>query len=168
VEADTFDAWISRVHRDPSLQQPKLSVQLDPNAPAAHAADIQSLSVRVYQAGAADPRQVETISATAQSRLDVQLTFDELAGNAAARTVFFLEHDARFADGTRSLPQRQALDLTNRTYILDVLYEPPNATYFVDTGGQQGQPMTRAQAVDRINELRHAGKTWEVRAVAAT
>ena len=48
--------WIATVNRDPSLQPSKISVTLSPAVPAAHAADIRSITVSVFEAGAATAR----------------------------------------------------------------------------------------------------------------
>jgi hypothetical protein len=167
VDGGSIDDWLARIHQDPSLQPTKLSIQIDPNVPSAHAADVRSVSIRVYDQGATTPRQSATIPADQPSQLELELTLAELAGQAGQRTAFLVEYDARYADDRRSLPQRVALDLTMTTMIIDVLYEPVAANYFVEAQTTVG-PVTRDVANQVIDTLRPTNQSWTVRAVATT
>ncbi|MDM7853464.1 hypothetical protein [Cellulomonas alba] len=158
--------WIDTVNRDPSLQPSKVSVTLSPSVPAAHLADIRSVTVAVYAAGDTSPRQPPLdIAPGHDAPLELQLTLAQLAAGLDLRAGFFLEFTSRFADDTRSLPQRTALDLTRKVIDLIVLWEPPGASYFVDGDTSIG-PVTREVAGQVIATLRSSGKTWGVRAVA--
>lgn len=158
--------WIAAVNRDPSLQPSKLSVTLSPALPAAHAADIRSITVSVFEGGADTARQPPLdIAPDHDAPLELDLTLAELATGANVRSGYFLEFTSRFADDTRSLPQRMAFDLTRRSIDLVVLWEPAGASYFIDSDTTVG-PVSREAASQVIDLLRTAGKTWAVRAVA--
>jgi hypothetical protein len=158
--------WIDDVNRDPSLQPSKVSITLSPSVPAALADSIRSVTVAVYAVGDTSPRQPALdIAPGHESPLELQLTLAQLAAGLDLRTGFFLEFTSRFADDTRSLPQRVALDLTRKVLDLVVLFEPKGASYFVDGDTSIG-PVTREVAGQVIDALRAAGKTWAVRAVA--
>lgn len=158
--------WVAMVNRDPSLQPSKITVALSPSIPAVHAADIRSITVSVYAAGATSPHQPPLDCAPGQNTtLELDLTLPEIAAGVDPRTGFVLEFTSRFADDNLSLPQRIALDLTQHTIDLVVLWEPPGAAYFVDGDTTIG-PVTREVAQQVIETLRSSGKTWRVRAVA--
>lgn len=158
--------WIDTVNRDPLLQPSKVSITLSPSVPAAHLADVRSVTVAVYAAGETSPRQPPLdVAPGHDAPLELQLTLAQLAAGLDLRSGFFLEFTTRFADDTRSLPQRTALDLTRKVLDLIVLWEPPGASYFVDGDTSIG-PVTREVAGQVIDTLRTAGKTWAVRAVA--
>jgi hypothetical protein len=158
--------WIATVNRDPSLQPSKISVTLSPAVPAAHAADIRSITVSVFEAGAATARQPPLdIAPGHDAPIELDLSLAELASGANLRTGYFLEFTSRFADDTRSLPQRIAFDLTRRSIDLLALWEPAGASYFVDSDTTIG-PLTREAASQVIDLLRQTNKTWAVRAVA--
>ncbi len=158
--------WIATVNRDPSLQPSKISVTLSPAVPAAHAADIRSITVSVFEAGAATARQPPLdIAPGHDAPIELDLSLAELAAGANVRTGYFLEFTSRFVDDTRSLPQRIAFDLTRRSIDLLALWEPAGASYFVDSDTTIG-PLTREAASQVIDLLRQTNKTWAVRAVA--
>ncbi len=158
--------WIATVNRDPSLQPSKVSVTLSPSVPAAQVADVRSVTVAVFAAGASTPRQPPLdIAPGHDAPVELSLSLTDIAAGLDLRSGFFLEFTSRFADDTRSLPQRIALDLTRRTVDLIVLWEPPGASYYVDADTSIG-PVTREVAGQVIDSMRTSGKSWAVRAVA--
>ena len=166
VNGPAPSAWIDAVNRDPSLQPSKVSITLSPSVPAAHLDDIRSVTVGVYAAGDTTPRQPPLdVVPGHDAPLELQLTLSQLAAGLDLRTGFFVEFTSRFADDTRSLPQRVALDLTRKVLDLVVLWEPAGASYYIDADTSIG-PVTREVASQLIDTLRPVGKTWAVRAVA--
>ena len=160
--------WIATVNRDPSLQPSKVTITVSPTVQAAHLADVRAVTVAVYAAGASTPRQPpQDIPPSGPTTLELELTLTDLAAGIDLHNGFVLEFTSWFADDTRSLPQRVAVDLTVRSVDLVVLWEPPGASYFLDSDTTIG-PVTRDVAGQVIDTLRLAGKTWRVRAVAPT
>jgi hypothetical protein len=160
--------WIDTVNRDPSLQPSKVSVTLSPSVPASEVASVRSVTVTVFAAGSTTAQQPPLdIVPGHDSPLTLELSLADLAAGVDVRTGFFVEFTTRFADDTRSLPQRIALDLSRKVLDLLVLIEPPAAQYFIDSDTSVG-PVTRDVAQQLIDVERAAGKTWTVRAVAST
>lgn len=143
VNGPAPSAWIDNVNRDPSLQPSKVSITLSPSVPAALADSLRSITVAVYAVGDTSPRQPPLdIAPGHEAPLELQLTLAQLAAGLNLRSGFFLEFTSRFADDTRSLPQRVALDLARRVLDLIVLFEPKGASYYVDADTSIG-PVTR-------------------------
>lgn len=157
--------WINTVNRDPSMAPSKVTVTLSPSVPASAAADVRAITVTVFDVGSTTPRQPPLdISPSHDSQLELDLTLSDLAGGVDVRNGYLLEFSTRYADDTRSLPQRIALDLGRSVLDLIVFVEPAAADYFVESDTTVG-PVTRDVAQQVIDTLRAAGRTWTVRAV---
>jgi len=87
-----------------------------------------------------------------------------LAGSAGAPPAFSLEFDTLHTDGTKSLPQRIAVDPTTRTLPIVVLVETPGATYRVEHDGAD-DTLARDAAKTLIDQLEAQGKHWQVFAI---
>ncbi len=157
--------WINAVNRDPSMAPTKLTVTLSPSVPASAVNDVRAVTVSVFDVGSVTARKPPVdISPAHDSPLEVDLTLSDLAGGVDVRSGYFLEFSTRYANDTRSLPQRIALDLSRSVLDLIVFVEPAAADYYVDSDTTVG-PLTRAAAQQVIDTLRAGGRTWTVRAV---
>jgi hypothetical protein len=153
------------VHRDPSLQPQTFHVQVQPVIPAAGAARVQLVELHLYRDGEAAPRLEPTLLPTAGTfDLQVRMTLAELAGQGGAPPTFSLEYDTLYTDGTKSLPQRIAVDPTTSTLPILVLLESPGATYRVQHDGTD-EVLAREAAKTLIDQLKAQGKHWQVFAI---
>lgn len=166
VQGGTADDWLNAVNRDPSLQPQPFRVSVAVTIPSASADRVELVQLRLFKQGDPAPRQeLRILPASPPVDLLVNMTLEELMGREGQPTTFFVEYETLHKDGSFSMPQRMAVNLSDRSLILVALAEAPGCVYMVvhrDASGEQRPEQDRAASATLVARLRSEGKLWQI------